>query len=898
MKKIQFSLLLIFHVIALCAQPYTLRITSSVSDGALPTGVTVNGSNPKIIEFSGTSNISLNPATILTSLNGGSDVQLVTSGSRRSIVIDADITKTSGDEATLTIAASERVVIESGKTIESSSDKLNVVLRSDLDAADNNAGCSQMGTIKTNGGHFWMGGTSTNNGVARWSGLIVGDGPSRGHDLANWGAADFIGLVDTRVQSNLTSGGNVLIWASTGKWGGLAIRKISSGDPEPKIVSGNGSITLITKFLYNWNNSSAILELETTGLITLASPSETDAKWGSFNWSNSVSGSAFTLDYINGHTVSSEARPIRILNYANVGGIVIGAYDGITSYTTPSTNIFTHISDANTTISSPLSANGAVSIYGGSIALNTDLTTTNTSTGNILLQGTQLTGSGNITIASGRNATINTSVASNYAGSISGTNSSVTKQGASELTLSGASSYAGNFDVAGGILRLGNSGTIGVGTTTKTFAGNILIGSGATFEFGSGSSHIFSGVISGAGGLSVLTSSSSSNPVLTLTGQNTFTGPIVIGNTTLSDGFLKLGRTGGGTIASTSSVTISGSDGALQVSSDQELSNLTLESGGQLIVDNGASLISAGNFVNAGVVTNNGTLVVRGNSSFPGVSSTINAMNNLTIDRVSGITLNKDLDVTGTLTLSSGVLDAGTVTLTVSGSLAGASSTTYIKTSSTGGLRRPVSNSAVAFPVGNSTYNPITLTNNTGTADNFTVRVIDEVYANGTSSGTTVSTLRVQRTWDIAKATPSANAGTGVDMVFNWTPASHTSGTLVIPKLYHYESSSWVKKSITTNTTYDVVAGTVTFTGYKGDFSPFAIMDDGTALPVTWLSFTGRPVHGEVELNWSTASEQNNAHFEVERSADAVLFNKIGRVYAATNPRIRNDYRYLDQQPK
>jgi hypothetical protein len=272
-------------------------------------------------------------------------------------------------------------------------------------------------------------------------------------------------------------------------------------------------------------------------------------------------------------------------------------------------------------------------------------------------------------------------------------------------------------------------------------------------------------------------------------------------------------------------------------------------------------------------------------------------MNNLTIDRASGITLNKDLNVTGTLTLSSGVLDAGTVTLTVSGSLAGASSTTYIKTSSTGGLRRSVSNSAVAFPVGNSTYNPITLTNNTGTADHFTVRVIDEVYANGTSSGTTDARPRVQRTWDIAKANPSANAGSGVDMVFNWTPGSHTSGALNIPKLFHYESSNWVKKSIISNTTYDIVAGTLTFTGYKGDFSPFAIMDDGAPLPVTWMSFSGHTVHGEVELNWATASEQNNSHFEVERSTDAVLFKMIGRVNAAANPLIRNDYRYLDQQP-
>jgi hypothetical protein len=242
-------------------------------------------------------------------------------------------------------------------------------------------------------------------------------------------------------------------------------------------------------------------------------------------------------------------------------------------------------------------------------------------------------------------------------------------------------------------------------------------------------------------------------------------------------------------------------------------------------------------------------------------------------------------------------LDVSTTTLTVSGTISGATSANYIKTSSTGGLKQSVSTSAVAFPVGNSAYNPITLTNNTGAADNFTVRVIDEVYANGTSSGSVVSTLRVQRTWDIAKATPSANAGTGVDMVFNWTPASHTSGTLSIPKLYHYETSSWVKKSITTNTTYDVVAGTLTFTGYKGDFSPFAIMDDGTALPVTWQSFTAEKQGTASFLKWSTASEQNTKDFEVQHSTNTLSWTPLGLVMAAGNSTTARQYSFTHATP-
>ena len=423
---------------------------------------------------------------------------------------------------------------------------------------------------------------------------------------------------------------------------------------------------------------------------------------------------------------------------------------------------------------------------------------------------------------------------------------------------------------------------------TNTFStNNISISSGKTLtieQVNSGGTLEFSNGISGAGSIKLIGSGTT-----IFTGANSYTG-----GTTVNGGTLRLNRTGGTTLPVDHNVTVSA--GTLKISTDQELNNLSVASG-SLVVDAGVTLTISGTYTGGGTITNNGTIVVKGSSTFPGATTTISAMNNLEINRSAGVTLNKDMTVTGTLTLTSGILDLSTTTLTVSGTISGATSAKYIKTSSTGGLKQSVSNSAVAFPVGNGTYNPITLTNNTGSADNFTVRVIDEVYANGTSSGSTVSTLRVKRTWDIAKATPSANAGSGVVMSFSWVPGSHTSGTLIVPKLYHYESSAWVKKSNGANTTYDVNTGSLTFTGYKGDFSPFAIKDDGIALPVTWLSFTGRSIPGVVELNWSTASEQNNSHFEVERSADATLFSNIGRVNAAANPFIRNDYRYLDQQP-
>ena len=196
--------------------------------------------------------------------------------------------------------------------------------------------------------------------------------------------------------------------------------------------------------------------------------------------------------------------------------------------------------------------------------------------------------------------------------------------------------------------------------------------------------------------------------------------------------------------------------------------------------------------------------------------------------------------------------------------------------------------------MGNSTYNPITITNNTGSSDIFSVKLFDEVYADGSSSGTTVITPRVRRTWEIAKATPSANAGNGVDLNFNWDPSTQTSATLTIPKLFHYETSSWIKKSLTGNTSYNVSAGTLQFTGYKGTFSPFSIMDDGQTLPLTWLSFTAKQVHDAVQLDWFTAAETNNSHYEIQRSTDGLHFSMIGKIDAALNPVATNHYQYSD----
>lgn len=57
---------------------------------------------------------------------------------------------------------------------------------------------------------------------------------------------------------------------------------------------------------------------------------------------------------------------------------------------------------------------------------------------------------------------------------------------------------------------------------------------------------------------------------------------------------------------------------------------------------------------------------------------------------------------------------------------------------------------------------------------------------------------------------------------------------------------------------------------------------------------TGGYSSGFVQLQWSTSSENDMGHFEVERSTDGINFRKIGKLLAKGDNNIKTEYTYLD----
>lgn len=67
-----------------------------------------------------------------------------------------------------------------------------------------------------------------------------------------------------------------------------------------------------------------------------------------------------------------------------------------------------------------------------------------------------------------------------------------------------------------------------------------------------------------------------------------------------------------------------------------------------------------------------------------------------------------------------------------------------------------------------------------------------------------------------------------------------------------------------------------------------------TSLPVRLISFTGKKDDKNNVLNWSTATEINTSHFEIERSTSGINFIKLGKVKAKGNSASINNYSIID----
>lgn len=489
------------------------------------------------------------------------------------------------------------------------------------------------------------------------------------------------------------------------------------------------------------------------------------------------------------------------------------------------------------TISSATGAkafNGDVSVAGtwNNTAANVALTfpgslavtgTFNAGTGVYTLSGSSKTISGTLTIPSitisgsyTNNATLTVSTALSGAGSITqGANATLNLPGTYDITGFTATAEGNTVNYQGAAQTIkdvnyhhltlsgSNTKTMGTGTTSiagnftfsgtaaataaagLTIGGNMTIGAGTAFS-ASTFTHNIAGNWSKSGTFNANTSTivfNGTGSTQTISGTNSFNN-------------LTIDRTSGGTVTATgSTLTVSGTlnVAAGTFAGASTYGNVTIASGATLESESAGTINVTGNWTNNGTFTaNGGTVVFTGTSpqSIGGTSST--TFYNLTMNGTGLKTLGINTTVSNSLTLTSGNLELSTHNLTVSGSISGGSASSYVQTGSTGRLKQTISTSATkTYPIGNSSYNPVALTNN-GVQNTFSFRVADEAVTNANT------TAILNRKWYVKQEVAGETSITTALTYNDGDPAGSGFSHSAASQSGYYSGAYWAyKKDLT-----------------------------------------------------------------------------------------------------
>jgi len=312
-------------------------------------------------------------------------------------------------------------------------------------------------------------------------------------------------------------------------------------------------------------------------------------------------------------------------------------------------------------------------------------------------------------------------------------------------------------------------------------------------------------------------------------------------------------------------------------------------------------------FINTG---NNGEVSFNGTvAQTVGGSGAIN-FEKLRIANTSGVTLQRTIAVSGTLTLSSGALRLDTCTLSL-GSGAGSAisrSSGYLvseQTNNSGKVKWSIgTNTGLhVFPFGTSSgeYIPFALELTAGDIGQVTVSTYPTNVNNLPYPSTPVAVTHVQnasgndnsintvdRFWQIDKT------GAGGTATLTFTAASVEAGSISDLKAQRWNAATqgWdAPLSGQTNTPNSVTVPGVT------SFSPWTMAGSSSPLPVELLSFDAAVKEKHVLLSWITASETDNDFFTIERTKDGVNFETVAVVDGAGNSTQQLRYGIPDPAP-
>jgi hypothetical protein len=273
------------------------------------------------------------------------------------------------------------------------------------------------------------------------------------------------------------------------------------------------------------------------------------------------------------------------------------------------------------------------------------------------------------------------------------------------------------------------------------------------------------------------------------------------------------------------------------------------------------------------------------------------------------VTLNDNVIVSNTLTLTQGRLALSDNTLYVTraatGAISGGSAASYVISETTaapyGQLSRviPASSGTYTFPFGTSagSYIPYLFVRTAGSgtisAATYTTPNNNQPFpstvthvANG--SGVDQSSLVINRFWmvNVTSGTPTGTQSLA------WAAAENDASTTPRTAQRWNGTDTWLAGSGTGNVNpYVIAAAALPTSGI------WVVASTSAALPVEWLDFTAVVNDDEVHVRWKTASELNNDYFTVERTNNIETFEAIATQDGKGDSHTVSAYHVVDPSP-
>jgi hypothetical protein len=727
-----------------------------------------------------------------------------------------------------------------------------------------------------------------------------------GDDLTVNGSLIFNGSVSNSGAIKLNSGGLYNHANGTSIPNGITFAPGSTLE-----ISGSATCTNIHSYAsrphhLTWSSSGAMPTGTTSSgdALTLCSGDFTLSN-GSFLANNNGSGSNYSTVSIGGNLNLSSSGILRVIHNSNgsnsqgVGQINITGNFNMTGGT------FDFSNSSNATTGAKLNISGNFTHTAGSITATTQPSTTQ-----INLTGTSGT---QIIESTGQSCSLTFNVAGSNAQCV---------VAASKTFIQSANT---TFIVADGTSTpdLLINGTFNRTGTSLTTTGTMSVASGGTYQHNCNGNALPSAAWDAASTCNI-TGTSSTTPTnfgqtfgnLTVNCSGTTTtdaNSTVAGNLTITGGTLSVGNNFTLGITGNSSITGTLTLGGSGVKTFT--GNSTINSSGTLNVSGSGAYSIAGNFTNNGNFSP-GTAILSlnggGTQTLDGASAL--SFSNVTINKTGGtLTAQKDMTITGTLTLTNGILDMNSKTLTMgtssaNGTITGGSASSYIValdgTTPSKLIHRvnSTSNVTYSFPIGTgSVYTPVIITMKGGGLDpGASIQVWTK---NSKVTGINPNLSRnLNRSWYVIQ---SGITSPSYDITYTYSDAADEITGLQTEDLVPFKLSqdTWYAptNSLVTNCTkigsYSVnyTTRTLTWSGLNS-FSEFGGGGgNNQPLPVELLSFNGACEDGSVNLSWQTASEYNSSHFDIEKSRDGESWQVIETIPASGNSNELLNYTAYDQ---